>query len=109
LGVVAGDDPAHTPDHATASLAAILLRAFTPASGESLKSQSSFRLPAGRPTFFASASLIFLYLAMSEFFTANTASPSRYGSPSTNTCVITCWKPGAETMACMCAGRMWWL
>src|SRR5262249_30537806 len=78
FGVMAGENAAHAPDHApTVSLAAIFLRALMPAWGESLKSNSTLRLPAGSPAFFASASLIFLYLPMSEFFTANTASPSR--------------------------------
>jgi hypothetical protein len=58
--------------------------------GESLKSNSTLKLPDGNPTFRASASLIFLYLLTSEFLTAYTASLSRCGSPSTNTCVITC-------------------
>src|SRR3954468_4992447 len=88
--VVPGDDAAHAPDHARASLGAMFLRAFTPASGASLKSQSSLRNGLGMPRRLASAaSFTVLYLATSESFTANTASSSRYLSPSTNTCVIT--------------------
>src|SRR5262245_14491532 len=83
FGIVAGQDPAHPPDHAlTASLAAIFLRALTPLSGESLKSNSTLTLPLGQPTFLASASLIFLYLLTSESFTASPASLSPSASPS---------------------------
>ena len=61
-------------------------------SAESLKSQLSLRNGLGMPSFFASSALFtFLYLATSESFTAYTASASRCGSPSTNTCVITDW------------------
>src|SRR5262245_9443758 len=92
LGVVAGEHAPHAPDHATASLAAIFLRALIPLSADRWKSQSSRRNGLDSPSFLACAvSFTFLYLPTSEFLTANTASPSRYGSPSTNTCVITCW------------------
>src|SRR5262245_28825194 len=92
LGVVAGEHAPHAPDHATASLAAIFLRALMPLSADRWKSQSSRRNGLDSPSFLAwAASFTFLYLPTSEFLTANTASPSRYGSPSTNTCVMTCW------------------
>src|SRR5687767_1240223 len=91
LVVVAGQHTAHAPGHAMASLAAIFLRALTPLSGERRKSHESLRNGFGMPSFFASAvSFTFLYLATSESLTANTASPSRCGSPSTKTCVTTC-------------------
>src|SRR5438067_8703488 len=78
LRVVPGKDTTYAPDHATASLGAITLRDFTPASGERRKSHSSFRNGLDMPSFFASAALLtFLYLPTSEFLTAYTASSSR--------------------------------
>src|SRR3954468_7126490 len=72
LRVVAGYDATNLLDHATASLAAIFLRAFfAPArSGARRKSNARLRLFSGSPTFFASALESFSYFATSESLTA---------------------------------------
>src|SRR6476469_309072 len=75
--------------------------------GASTKSNSQVQNGGSAPNFCAAASLVLCSVnsVISEFFTPKTASPSRYLSIESNTCVVTGEYPGADTTKCTCAGR----